>query len=158
MVKLGQRTDTKPKRSEVDAWINQFVFLYGNLLADCRMVLHHEKRIRTIDGRMNDSAYLNEHSVSPDAIVEAQNTVSRHRAMVEIREARIDNAVAMFPGFWRGRPDGVDAWLTDMWFSCAPDPDPVVVCMVGRGAECWQEVEQRWRDRKPIVNNDPIPY
>ncbi len=157
MVKLGQRTDTKPKRSEVDAWVGQFCFLYGNLLADCRMALHHDRRIRTIEARMNDSAYLNEHSVSPDAIVEAQNAVLRHREAMEIREKRIAEATWMFPGFWRARPDGADSFLTDVWFSCAPDPDPVVVCMVGRGAECWQEVEQRWRDRKPIVNNDPIP-
>lgn len=161
MVKLGQRTDKLPNAKERGAlaeWCRQFVGMYANLMCDCIGVIHHERRIRTIERRMNDSTYLKEHSVSSEAIVEAQRAVALHRQGIEARERRIAEVTWQFPAFWRNRPDGADDFLTDEWFSCSYDPDPVVTVMVERGAECWQEVAEQWRKRKPVINSDPVPY
>lgn len=158
MVRLGARTDQKPKRSEVEAWTHQFAMLYGDLLIDCNGAAYHRKRIQTIEKRLQDSAYLREHSVSHEAIVEAERAVALHWSGLERREERIQDRIAMFPGFWRGRPAGVDEWLTGLWFMASDDPDPVIAYMLEQGAECWPEVEAVWRRREPMANTTPCPY
>jgi len=161
VVRLGQRTDkltNAKERGALAEWCRQFARMYADLTCDCTGVIRHEKRIRAIEKRMNDSEYLKAHSVSSEAIVEAKNAVALHRQGIEARERRIAEVTWQFPAFWRNRPDGADAFLMDEWFSCSLDPDPVVTVMAERGADCWKEVEQRWRDRKPAINMEPCPY
>lgn len=160
-VRLGALIDptTKVQEAALRQWQGTFARMYGDLMYSIPMLLHHQKRVRTITRRLNDATLMEQYPEGSEGRTQAQDALDRHTARMGEHAAYIAAMNENVSGFWKARPDGADRWFRDEFFAyCNVEPDPVIEYMVAQYGGVWVEIRHHWERSSDPPNRSPCPY